>query len=281
MSRGTKRLYQMLNILAVAATIVVNILSVTVPFFGNTQAEVSGRYPNLFVPAGFTFSIWGVIWLLLVLFAVWQARDLFRREEVPMPFLAQIGPWFAVATLGNLGWLFVFQADLIVLSMVPILLLFAGLLVIYQRLRVGRVAADGRAPASSERPAFAGDRLAVHLPFSVYLGWVSIAVIANATAALVSLGWRGSPLPEAFWAVLMIAVGGLLAVLQAINRGDLFFALAVAWALGGIAAQRAAAADAPVVLAAAAAVGVLVLLAAAWAVSTRGLYRSRSLPDRG
>ena len=110
----------------------------SVPFFGNTQAEVSARYPNLFVPAGFTFSIWGVIWLLLVVFAVWQARDLLRREEIPMPFLERIGPWFAVATLGNLGWLVVFQAGLVPLSMLPILLLFAGLLAVYLRLGTGR-----------------------------------------------------------------------------------------------------------------------------------------------
>jgi hypothetical protein len=262
-SPGAKRALQALNIIAVVATIGFGILSTTMPFFGNTQADVADRYPNLFVPAGLTFSIWSVIYVLIVVFAVYQARDLLGSEEIPMPFLQRVGPWFALATLGNIGWLFAFQSGRVALSMLPIVWLLLGLIVAYVRLGVGR------------KEASTGERLAVFLPFSLYLGWVSIAVIANTATTLVYLGWRGEPLPEAFWTVLMIGAGAVLALLALFVRGDLFFMLAVAWAFGGIILERTRAGDAPSVVAAAVAAVVLLAAGAAWAIGTRGLYRAR------
>ena len=265
MSRKRKRGLQVLNIAALVVTLVVNALANYLPLFGRTTGEVADALPNLFVPAGLTFSIWGVIYLLLVMFVIWQARDLFSREEEEMPFLGQLGPWFALASLGNVSWLFVYHAGLIVLSLVPMALLFASLLVAYRRMRIGRA------------PARLGDRLAVHLPFSVYIGWVSIAVIANVAVALVAIGWQGEPLPEAFWAILMIAVGAALGVLMLARRGDLFFALVVIWAYIGIIIARLQADDATsVAVAAGAAVAVLVA-AILLLLPRNGIYRSRVL----
>jgi hypothetical protein len=263
MDRTRKRAYQILNSAGVVLVLVINGLANALPLFGRTTGEVSSYYPNLFVPAGFTFSIWGVIYLLLIVFAVYQARDIFRREAVSMPFLERIGIWFAVSCIGNISWIFVFHANLILLSILPILVLFFGLLIAYRRLDVGKT----RVPAT--------ETLTVNLPFSVYFGWSSIAVIANISAALVSLGWRGEPLPEQFWAVVMILAGTAIGLMMLFLQGDLFYVLVVVWAYTGIIVKRTQAGDAlSVIIAAAIGIGILVITCS-WYVPKKGLYLRR------
>ena len=260
MDRTRKRTYQALNSAGVVLVLVINGLANALPLFGRTTGEVSSYYPNLFVPAGFTFSIWGVIYVLLIVFAVYQARDVFWREAVSMPFLERIGIWFVVSCLGNISWIFAFHANLILLSILPILVLFFGLFMVYRRLDVEKT----KVPAA--------EVFTVNLPFSVYFGWVSIAVIANITAALVSLGWRGEPLPEQFWAVFMILAGTFLGLMMLFLQGDLFYVLVVVWAYTGIIVNRTQAGDAlSVIIAAAVGIGILVINCS-WYLPKKGLY---------
>lgn len=215
-----------LNLAALAATVYVNYLSVARPFNGKTTGELSDFYPNLFVPAGITFSIWGIIYLLLALNVIYQFVYSLRKETADDSFMERIGILFFLTCLFNAGWVVVWSYEQVKLSLGIMLLLLVTLAVAYLRLGIGRGSASG------------ADKAFVHLPYSVYFGWISVATIANAAAFLVSVKWDRLGLPESFWAVAMIAVAVLLALLMLFFRRDIFYALVVDWALYGILMKR-------------------------------------------
>lgn len=201
-----------------------NILANALPLNGKTTAELSDAYPNLFVPAGYVFSIWGVIYLLLLAFTVYQAFPSRRGEG----FLGRIGYLLILSCAFNISWIFLWHYEQVILSLLPMFALLACLIFIYVRLDIGR-GHVGRA-----------EMLCVHLPFSVYLGWITVALIANVAAALVSINWDGFGLGEAAWTVIMIAVAVVLTVVNTLIRGDVGYALVIVWALGGIAFRQMA-----------------------------------------
>jgi hypothetical protein len=219
-----------LNLIGFLGVIVVNFLAVALPINGMTTGALSDKYENLFVPAGLTFSIWGVIYLLLGLFVVYQWVVTLRQSATPL-FAGEVGIWFFVSCLANMGWIFAWHYELLPLSLVLMLLLLGSLLAVYLRLGVGVSGVSQ------------GERYSVHLPFSVYLGWITIATIANVTALLVSIGWDGFGFAEQYWAVALIAVGIVLALAMLLTRRDIYFALVVDWALLGIMLKRLAVAN--------------------------------------
>jgi hypothetical protein len=221
------RILQVANVVAFLAVIVVNTLATTVGIFGSETGALSDRIPNLFVPAGLTFSVWGVIYLLLLLFTVAQARGLFAAGRQPPAALAKVGWVFVVSSAANVGWLLLWHGRLVGLSMIPMVVLLVSLLAIQLRLGTGR-----SRPSGSERWFF-------RVPFSVYLGWITVATVANATAALVVGGWKGFGIAPEAWAVAMVAVATLVTLLMLITRRDAAYALVVTWALAGIALKRA------------------------------------------
>jgi len=107
------------------------------------------------------------------------------------------------------------------------LILLVTLAAIYLRLNVGR---------SATGPT---EKFLVHLPISIYLGWISIATIANVTAVLVAAKWNRFGISEQVWAILMIGIGTVLALLLLFQRKDPFYALVVDWAVLGILLKRA------------------------------------------
>jgi len=222
-SRGISPL-QVANILGYVGVVGVNVLANALPLGGNTTAELSDAYPNLFVPAGYVFSIWGVIYLLLLAFTVYQASPARRGEG----FLRKIGYLFALSCALNISWIFLWHYEYVIPSLLPMFALLASLILIYTRLDVGR-----GSPAR-------GERLWVHLPFSVYLGWITVAPIANVVAALVSINWAGLGLGEVAWTVIVMAIAVFLTVLNTYTRGDMGYALVIVWALGGIAVKQMA-----------------------------------------
>jgi hypothetical protein len=226
-SRG-KTTLQVLNIAGFALTLVVNALAEVLPINGRTTGELSDLYPNLFVPAGLTFSIWAVIYLLLALFSVFQALDLFARNKRPAPYLERIGGWFLVSSAANAGWILAWHYQQIALSLAIMLLLLACLLVVYLRLGIGSI--------SPSR----GVKVCVHLPFSVYLGWITIATVANVTALLVSVGWRRFGLSGELWTVVVLATAAAITIAMLLRRKDVFYGLVVLWAFAGIALKRLA-----------------------------------------
>jgi hypothetical protein len=226
MSRGKKRLLQAGNISAMIGTIIVNALAVILPINGKTTQELSDALPNLFVPAGLTFSIWGVIYILWVVFAVYQAQDLFKKQEMSMPFLSRISVLFILSGIVNSGWIFAWQYQQVGLSLLLMIILLMILIAIYLRLNIGRSSVPLR------------EKLCVNLPFSVYLGWITIATIANVTAYLVFIHWDGFGISDVIWTVLVTGVGVLLTLLILVLSRDIAYSLVVIWALLGIYIKR-------------------------------------------
>jgi benzodiazapine receptor len=211
--------FQAVNIVAFIVTVAVNGLAGSTTVLGGvTSADVSDMYPTLVTPAGFTFAIWGVIYTLLALFVVYQAFPTNRDK----PFLSQVGLLFGLSSVCNVCWLFLWHYDLITYSLVLMLALLASLILIYLRLDVGRAAVSLK------------EKICVHLPFSVYLGWISIATIANVSVALVAAEWGGWGIEPSTWAVVIICVALLLSLAMLATRKDIAYCFVVVWALVGI-----------------------------------------------
>lgn len=216
-----KKILQILNILAFGAMVYVNYLSNALPINGQTPGEISDSFPNLFVPAGITFSIWGIIYLFLLGFIIYQAKDIFSSAN-DTPWLDQIGPFFILTCLANIGWIFAWHYNYVAISVGVMVTFLILLIIIYQRLAIGR------------QKVSSGVKWLVHTPFSIYLGWITVATIANVTAFLVSIGWNGYDIPEVFWTVAMIFVATIIGQRILNTRGDIAYGLVLIWAFTGI-----------------------------------------------
>jgi hypothetical protein len=215
-----------LNLLGFLGTVVVNVLANALPLNNKTTASLSDQYPNLFVPAGLTFAIWGVIYVLLAIFVIYQLRPSVRRDAQKVDFVQKIGLLFFISCIANIGWIFAWHYEIVPLSLALMLILLGCLIAIYLRLNIGK----------SE--ATKVEKYSVHLPFSVYLGWITIATIANVTALLVDVNWNTWGLGEQFWAVAVIIVGLAIALSVLFTRKDIYYCLVVDWALLGILIKR-------------------------------------------
>lgn len=218
MGQSKRRMFQGLNVFATIVTIVVNALSNTSIISEKSVGEISDAYPTLFTPAGYVFSIWGMIYTLLLIFTVYQVLPN-QRDKV---FTETIGYFYVVSGLANSIWIVLWVREFIVASTVMMFVLLGSLLAIYHRLNVGKSQAPLR------------ERLAVHLPFSVYLGWITVAAIANVAASLVAVNWGGWGIPAVYWTVLMIGVALIVSLAVMVRRGDVAYGLVIIWALVGI-----------------------------------------------
>lgn len=217
-SSRNSALLQVANILAFVATVVVNGLANTQVLNGKTTAEVSDAYPTLITPAGYVFSIWGVIYTLLLVFVVFQALP----QQRDKPFLRQIGLLFVLSSILNISWLFLWQYEQITLSVILMFALLVTLITVYLRLNIGRSKTSLR------------EKLSVHLAFSVYLGWITVASIANVAVALTAVNWDGFGLSDVTWAVLVIVVALVITLAVVATRRDIAYSLVIVWALVGI-----------------------------------------------
>jgi hypothetical protein len=208
--------------------VIVNALAVTLPINNKTTGELSDQYPNLFVPAGLTFSIWGVIYILLTIFVIYGLVVAIRKDSGKSSFIENIGILFFISCLVNIGWIYAWHYEILPLSLGLMLILLVSLITIYLRLRIGK--------SDSTRT----EKYLIHLPFSVYLGWITIATIANVTALLVDINWNTFGLGEPFWAVAVIIVGMAITLSVLFTRNDIFYCLVVDWALFGILLKRLA-----------------------------------------
>jgi len=212
---------QLSNLVALAAVVVVNALANILPLGGVTTGEVSDRYPSLFTPAGYVFSIWGLIYLLLGVFAVYQALPAQRDN----PRLVRLGYLFVISCAFNVAWLFAWHYGQIALTMLLMLGLLVSLILLYERLEIGKTKVSRR------------EALAVRLPFSVYLGWITVATIANVSVLLIDLGYTGGWLAP-LWALVAIAAATAIGLLVLGRRGDVPFVLVLVWAFIGIATKQ-------------------------------------------
>jgi hypothetical protein len=219
------RIIILANLFSLVAVIYVNYLATALPIAGRTPASVSDMFPTLFTPAGFTFAIWGIIYLLLISYAVYQLS--FWQTANPL-YVQKVGYWFILSCFGNAGWLFAFHHLQIGWSMVLMLILLGSLLKIYLRLDIGR------------SPAKTAERWFGHLPFSVYMGWITVATIANTCILFTHLGWDGQPGGPVFWTLTVIVAAVAVALWLLFSRRDIAFAGVIIWALYGIFSKRMA-----------------------------------------
>lgn len=216
-------IWQTAVILAVVATIVVNGLANALPINGLTTGEISDRFDVFFVPAGYVFSIWGVIYLGLIAFAVYQALPAQRVN----PRLADIAPLFLLSSAANIAWIFLWHYEQFVWTLPVMVLLLLSLIGIYVRLGIGETAVS------------TAERWLVRLPFSIYLGWITVATIANATSLLEFLNWNGWGIAPQTWAVIMLGVALIVAALMAVTRRDWAYLAVLVWAFAGIGVKHA------------------------------------------
>jgi benzodiazapine receptor len=211
------------NIVAFVLTIIVNSLAGSTKLIGGvTTAQISDANPTLITPAGYVFSIWGIIYVLLGVFVVYQALPSQKGKE----YSKKIGWLFVLSSIINIAWLFLWQYNFLSLSVVLIFLLLITLILIYTRLGIGKTNAK------------LSEKLTTQLPFSVYLGWITIASIANVSVTLVSIGWDGFGIGVETWATLIVIVALAITLLVLAARKDIGYGLVIVWALIGIAVKQ-------------------------------------------
>lgn len=221
MSRDIVR--QLVNVIAVIATITVNALANILPINGLGTGEISDRFAIFFVPAGYVFSIWGLIYIGLIAFAIYQALPSKREDR----HLRSIGYWFAAASAANIGWIFLWHYLAFDLTWVAMLVLLISLIMTYLRLGIGRGAVS------------AAEKWAAQIPISIYLGWITVATIANVTQVLFYHGWNGWGISPETWTAVMLAAAVIVGALMAVTRRDVAYLLVLVWAFVGIAVKHA------------------------------------------
>lgn len=208
------------NIVAFLLTVLVNGLAGSTTLLGGKNtAEISDANPTLITPAGYVFAIWGIIYVLLGIFVIVHALP----REKGKDYHGKISWLFVLSSGFNIIWLFLWQFESLAFSVILMFLLLASLLAIYLRLGIGKSEVG------------LGEKLTVHVPFSTYLGWITIASIANVSVTLVSVGWDGLGISPETWATLIVLIALVIAVLVVVTRKDIAYGLVVIWAFVGIA----------------------------------------------
>ncbi|OPL10651.1 MAG: lantibiotic ABC transporter permease [Firmicutes bacterium ML8_F2] len=208
--------------------IAVNGLANALPINNLTTGEVSDSFPNLFAPTALTFSIWGLIYLLLAAYTLYQL-GLFQKEGggERSGLLVKIGTLFAISSLVNALWIFSWHYLSIGLSLVLMLILLVLLIAI--NLQTHREQLNAR------------ESFFIRLPFALYFGWITVATVANVTALLVFSGWNAFGIAEQTWAVIIIAVGLLIGAATTLRFKSIPYGLVIIWAYIGIWIKHASA----------------------------------------
>lgn len=199
------------------AMIVVNFMANSLPINNRSTGDISDTYPNLFAPAGITFSIWGLIYLLLAGYVIYQFLN---RDPKKESLFRKINLFFILSSVANISWIFAWHYDYIGISLMIMLVLLFSLIKIADILR-------GKHFSSTEK-------IFIWAPFSIYFGWITVATIANITILLVSVGWNGFGIAESVWTVIVLLVGALVGILATLKNKNIVYGLVFVWAYLGI-----------------------------------------------
>lgn len=206
------------NSVALAGVLTVNALANILPINGMNTGQVSALYPSLFTPAGITFSIWSIIYLLLIGFVVRQWLKV-RNETLAY---REISFLFILSCVFNMTWIIAWHYLQVWLSVGIMLSLLVTLIIIFLRLE------------KQTTKGFA-DSTFIKLPFTIYLAWICVATIANIATALVASSWGGFGVAPEYWTVIMMTIAAVLAVFIIIRyKAAVAFAAVIHWALVGI-----------------------------------------------
>jgi hypothetical protein len=214
-------LRQISVVVVLLATIVVNILADALPINGLGTGAISDTFHVYFVPAGYVFAIWGIIYIGLIAYAIYQVLPS-QREN---PRLQATGWWVVLGGLANSAWIFLWHYLQFVGTLGAMLVLLATLIAVYVRLGINRFKVSR------------GETWAVRVPFSIYLGWITVATIANVTDVLDYLKWNRFGISDATWMVIVLGAVVLISGLMNFLRRDIAYSLVILWALAGIAAK--------------------------------------------
>ncbi|MFT4309414.1 MAG: tryptophan-rich sensory protein [Candidatus Woesearchaeota archaeon] len=211
-------------LLAFIAMVTANVLANALPINNITTGQVSDSYPDLFAPAGITFSIWGVIYLLLFGYALYQLGVIGRisKNKKTMDIIAV---FFVVSSIANILWILSWHYDIILAS------LFFMLVILYSLIRIALLLSTGKNDGM--------EYYFLELPFMVYFGWITIATIANVTAYLVSIGWDGFGISEQVWTVIVLIVGATIGLTTMFRIRSIAYGMVLIWAYTGIVLKHA------------------------------------------
>jgi hypothetical protein len=212
---------QITVVLITLITIVINILANALPINGLNTGQISDTFKVFFVPAGYVFSIWGIIYIGLIAYAVYQALPA-QREN---PRLQATAWWFVLGGLANCAWIFLWQYEQFIGTVGAMLILLATLVMVYLRLGIGQTKVSK------------GETWAVRIPFSIYLGWITVATVADISDVLWFVKWNQFGISASAWMVVILGAVLVIAVLMNFLRRDVAYALVILWALAGIAAR--------------------------------------------
>lgn len=237
------------SIAAFILVIVVNYLSNALPLNGFTQKDLSDKYTSLFTPAGFTFSIWGVIYLSLATFLIYQALPAQRNS----PRLSGVSKFFIASCFLNIAWLFAWHFEFVAISLLLMVLLLATLVVIYLGMKTDITESTWQ------------EHLFLYLPFSLYTAWITVATIANLSALQNAMGWDNALISATNWTLLKLAIVGVISAIVILRKGDFIYGLVIAWAAFGIMSKQV---DTPVIAGAAMALVIFAVLLATYEAIT-------------
>ncbi|MBE9227160.1 tryptophan-rich sensory protein [Phormidium sp. LEGE 05292] len=212
------------TLIAIFATLIVNILSNFFPPSGRNIGEIANTILQgvLIIPANYAFAIWGLIYLGLIAYSIYQ----FRPSQRSRSTIQQVNALVILASLAQILWVYLFTVQLFWPSVVAMLIILLPLIRIYLLLRSGRL------QVSRERKWFA------QIPFSIYLAWISVATIVNIASALYISGWDGWSINDTGWTAIMVIIGTIIAAIVAIQKGDIAFTLVFVWAYLAIALRH-------------------------------------------
>ena len=216
MNKNTYR--QIVVVLVVIAMITINILANALPINGLNTGEISDRFNVYFVPAGYVFSIWGLIYIGLLAYAFYQALPAQKTN----PRLQATGWWVVLGGLANSTWIFLWHYEQFIGTLGAMLILLATLIAVYLRLGTGRTTVTR------------AETWAVRVPFSVYLGWITVATVANVTDVLDFIKWNAFGITQEIWMVIILAAVLVISALMNFYRRDIAYACVILWALAGI-----------------------------------------------
>ncbi len=215
-----KKTIKVLVVITFLLMVVVNALANILPINGIGTGAVSDSYPNLFAPAGITFAIWGLIYLLLALYTLFQLGLFKKNRSMSDSLTNKVGVVFSISSIANTVWIFTWHYRIISLSMILMLIILVCLAIIVSAIRKEALSVT--------------EKVFVKLPFSIYFGWITVATIANVTTLLVSVGWNGFGLSQAVWAVAIIAIGAIIGIITILRNKDYPYGLVILWAYAGI-----------------------------------------------
>lgn len=197
--------------------VVVNYMANSLPINNRSTGQISDDYPNLFAPAGLTFSIWGLIYLLLAGYVLYQFTKSGKHKD---SLFKKINPLFIATSLANISWIFAWHYDYIGLSV----LIMASLLFLLIKI----------ADIFHTEQFRSQEKLFIRAPFSVYFGWITVATIANITVFLVSIGWNGFGVADFVWTSIILLVGALIGIVRMQKDKNFAYGLVLVWAYLGI-----------------------------------------------